>query len=247
MEKSKGIPGSTVKIIAMLSMVIDHFAAVVLTRMYMLGGYSEKFYGVIILLRLVGRLAFPIYCFLLVEGFQRTKDVKGYMLRMVFFALAAEIPFDLALTGQAVNWGYQNVMFTMLIGLAALRGLKLVEEKGFSKWRRILLQAVVIFCAVVLAEGMKVDYSWSGILCICAIYLLKASNVRKVLLGNAVLIIANTLEIAGLFSVPIIKAYNGERGLKIKYFFYAFYPLHLLILYIICVLLGIGDVNTLQY
>lgn len=247
MERNRGLTGSTLKIVAMVTMLIDHVAAVVMTRMYIVAGYSDNFYTVILGLRLIGRLAFPIYCFLLVEGFMRTKDIRLYKLRMVVFALISEIPFDLALTSKAMNPDYQNVMFTMLIGLFALQGLRLVEEKGFSKGKRTFLQVVVVALAVVCSVLWKTDYSWSGILCICAIYLFKASNSRKALLGNAALIMANTMEVTGLFAVPLIGAYNGERGLKLKYFFYLFYPVHLLILYLICVLLGMGGVNTLLY
>ena len=247
MEQNKGLTGSTLKIIAMASMLIDHVAAILMTRMYITGGLSYELYNVILILRLVGRIAFPIYCFLLVEGFTRTKDVRKYLLRMLAFALITEIPFDLALTGKVMNFHYQNVMFTMAIGLVALYGLKTIEEKAFSKGMQLLLQIVVVSLAAVIATLCKTDYSWSGIVCICAIYLLKKSNVRKMLLGNAALILASTLEVTALISVPLVGAYNGKRGMKLKYFFYAFYPVHLLLLHIICVLMGMGDISTLQY
>ena len=104
MEQNKGLTGSTLKIIAMASMLIDHVAAILMTRMYITGGLSYELYNVILILRLVGRIAFPIYCFLLVEGFTRTKDVRKYLLRMLAFALITEIPFDLALTGKLMNF-----------------------------------------------------------------------------------------------------------------------------------------------
>ena len=111
--KKKGISGSTLKIIAILAMVIDHVAAVVLSRQMIASGYLvayqsrvyEEYMGWIYdhrllfygydLMRMVGRLGFPIFCFLLVEGFRRTKNVKSYLLRMGIFALVSEIPFDL--------------------------------------------------------------------------------------------------------------------------------------------------------
>ena len=247
MEQSKGLTGSTLKIIAMVTMLIDHIAAILMTRIYLSGGLSYDSYNLILGLRLVGRIAFPIYCFLLVEGFTRTRDVRKYLLRMVAFALISEIPFDLALTAKVMNFHYQNVMFTMTIGLIALYGLKMIEEKAFSKGKQLLLQIVVVALAAGVATLCKTDYSWSGILCICAIYLFKASNVRKMLLGNAALIMASVMEVTALVSAPLVGAYNGKRGMKLKYFFYAFYPVHLLILHIICVFLGIGDISTLQY
>lgn len=247
MERSKGLTGSTLKIIAVVTMFIDHVAATLMTRMYLTGGLSYEFYNVIMGMRIVGRLAFPIYCFLLVEGFTRTRDVRKYLLRMVVFALISEIPYDLALTGKVMNFHYQNVMFTMTIGLIALYCLKIIEEKALSKGKQVLLQIVVITVAAVTATLCQTDYAWSGILCICAIYLLKASNARKMLLGNAALILASTLEVAALVTVPLAAMYNGERGMKLKYIFYAFYPLHLFLLYLICAFMGMGGINTLQY
>ncbi len=247
MERSKGLTGSTLKLIAVVTMLIDHIAATLLTRMYMTGGLSYEFYNVIMGMRIVGRIAFPIYCFLLVEGFTRTRDVRKYLLRMIAFALISEIPYDLALTGKVMDFHHQNVMFTMAIGLITLYCLKTIEGKAFSKGKQLVLQIVVVALAAVTATLCQTDYAWSGILCICAIYVLKAGKARKMLLGNAALILASTMEIAALVTVPLVAAYNGERGWKLKYFFYAFYPVHLLILYIICALMGIGWINTLPY
>ena len=247
MERSKGLTGSTLKIIAMVTMLIDHVAAVLMTRMYLGWGGSAEFYNIILMMRLVGRLAFPIFCFLLVEGFMRTRDVKKYVLRMLMFAFVAEIPFDLSLTSRVMTWKHQNVMFTMAIGLLALYALKWIDEKSYVKGKKWLLQGIVVAAAAGLATICKTDYSWSGILCICAIYLFKASNERKVLLGCVPLIMASILEVMAVLVTPLVRMYNGERGLKLKYFFYAFYPLHLFILYVVCVLLGLGDISTVSY
>lgn len=244
MEKSKGFTGSTLKIVAMVTMLIDHVAAVLLTRMYLTGWLGAEFYSVIFVLRLIGRVAFPIYCFLLVEGFERTGNFKRYLLRMAAFALISEIPFDLSLTGKFFDIGHQNVMFTMMLGLLAMYGMKWVEEKKPFGEKKLPVQLVIGVVAAVIATLLNTDYSWGGVLCICAIYLFKASNTRKALLGNAFLIMRSTLEVAALFSVPLIGGYNGERGLKLKYFFYVFYPLHLLLLYIICAIMGIGFISV---
>ncbi len=247
MERSKGLTGSTLKLIAMVTMLIDHIAAVLMVRVYLGGGLSAEFYNVILLMRIIGRPAFPIFCFLLVEGFQRTRDVKKYVLRMVLFALVSEIPYDLSLTSQVMCWGYQNVMFTMTIGLLAMCGLKWIEEKEMEKWKSLLLKGFVVAAAAGLAALCKTDYSWYGILCICILYLLKIGNAGKMLLSSAVLTAASGLEIAAVVTAPLVRAYNGERGLKLKYFFYAFYPVHLLLLYLICVLLGLGSLSTVPY
>ncbi|MBQ8823497.1 MAG: conjugal transfer protein TraX [Lachnospiraceae bacterium] len=244
MERSKGFTGSTLKLVAMSTMLIDHVAAVLLTRMYLAGWVGAEFYNVIFVLRLIGRVAFPIYCFLLVEGFLRTGNFKKYLLRMVLFAFVSEIPFDLSLSSEVIYLEHQNVMFTMTIGLLAMYGMKMVAEKKLLGGKYLVVQLLIAVVAAGVATLLKTDYSWGGVLCICAMYLFKASNARRALLGNAFLIIISTLEVAGLFSVPLIGGYNGERGLKMKYFFYAFYPVHLLLLYILCVLLGIGFISA---
>ena len=122
--KKKGISGSTVKLIAIVTMLIDHIAAVILMRMLMqrnlLGivGQSDiqavmdwlqknavLYYGVMFM-RQIGRLGFPLFAFLLVEGFQKTHDVKKYAMRLGIFTLISEIPFNLALTGKVIAPGY---------------------------------------------------------------------------------------------------------------------------------------------
>ena len=117
----KGISAATLKWIALVTMTIDHFAA---SGLYLQLAYGD---GVDVLgdtgymvLRTIGRLAFPIYCFLLTEGFRRTRSREHYALRLGVFALISEIPFDLAGSGEMWNGWHQNVFFTLLFGLLAL-------------------------------------------------------------------------------------------------------------------------------
>ena len=135
----KGISGSTVKIIAVIAMLIDHTAAVVMIRQIMARGFQEAavggqsrlfdwlmengvlFYGYQIM-RMIGRLGFPIFCFLLVEGFQRTRDVKKYALRLGLFALISELPFDLAVTGRLWYGGGPKGFFFFFFGVGGRWG-----------------------------------------------------------------------------------------------------------------------------
>jgi hypothetical protein len=139
------ISGSTLKLIAIITMLIDHTAAVVLEKIIVAGessntiAYDSVLYFIYVLMRMIGRLAFPIFCFLLVEGFLHTRSVRKYAIRLAAFALISEIPFDLALFGEPFYFNYQNVFFTLLIGLLVMIGFKFISEKAADKkWLTIL-------------------------------------------------------------------------------------------------------------
>ena len=135
-QGKRGINSAVLKNIAVVTMLIDHIGAVIMTRLLIRNGLYEAMvnqeaytawmgqnggmYGIYMAMRIIGRLAFPIYCFLLVEGFQKTHNVKKYLGRMFLFALISEVPFDLAFSGKAWYPAYQNVFFTLLLGLLVL-------------------------------------------------------------------------------------------------------------------------------
>ena len=319
----KGISGSTIKIIAVTAMLIDHIGAAVLTRQLMadgLGSVMERgsveemmswmmahgaIYITYTMLRLIGRLGFPIFCFLLVEGFQKTRDVRKYAMRLGLFALLSEIPFDLAMRGSPFDFGYQNVYFTLFLGLftlcafeffakyrnasesrlwmlpmilgvlfaatygaicvmkvlnlrttesilAALGVLCVAAALGlvFYKSRKGLKRAqiagadmMVLVLIMYLADLLCTDYGGMGVLTIIAMYIFRKNKVLSVTAGCVVLTVMSVSEITAFFVLIPIALYNGKRGLKMKYFFYAFYPVHLFLLYVVSVLMGLGDVS----
>lgn len=134
----KGLSGSTLKLIAIITMLIDHIGAAVIARLLIAGQGSEMLYKIYYAMRAVGRVAFPIFCFLLVEGFFYTGSRKKYALRLFGFALLSEIPFDLAFSGKTLEFGYQNVFFTLLIGLLTIMLFDAVVKK--QEWHPVLLQ-----------------------------------------------------------------------------------------------------------
>ena len=254
-----GLNGSTLKMIAVVTMLIDHIAAVLLVKLLIvngtweLNGYSGsrvlniltlehmnmvKIYQ---LMRDIGRIAFPIYCFLLVEGFMRTRNVKKYLGRMLLFAFISEIPFNLAFTGKIFYRDYQNVMFTLFWGLLAMYVSQIVElkaDKWFVKW---FLTALIWLAAAGGAEVMLTDYGAKGVGCICVLYLLRYVKGLQ-LLGGA---LAFIWEFPAPVSFAFVALYNGEKGRSMKHFFYGFYPVHLLVLYLVSVLLGLGNVAVI--
>lgn len=238
----RGLSGSTLKIIAIITMFIDHIGAAIFENADIMnyltysGNVSKSFYInwtlVDLILRLIGRVAFPIFCFLLVEGFLHTRDVKKYALRLGVFCLISELPFNLAFFGQLLDSSHQNVFFTLLIGLLVLIGLKHFEGEGLKNG---IPRALCIIAGVVVAVLLKTDYDAFGVCVIVFFYLFHDNKKLRNITTMLSLILASLLEITGLFALIPIHMYNGQRGLSMKYFFYLFYPVHLLLLY------GIGQ------
>lgn len=237
--KGKGITGSTLKIIAIAAMLLDHIGAVILERMIVNG--VEALMLPYVLLRLVGRLAFPIFCFLLVEGFSHTRSKKRYALRLFGFSLISEVPFDLAVKGKVFDPGYQNVFFTLLIGFLAMWAFEAVKDKLEGQEQRTVYGAytVVAVIACLFAYLIKSDYSAFGVLAIIVMYFYREEKAKSMLFGTAVLVISNVLEIFALVDIVFVAKYNKERGLNLKYVFYLFYPVHMLVLYLIAYCMGL--------
>ena len=118
--KQQGISGYWLKVIAVVSMLIDHTSAVILEQ---IPGLENPAF----LMRIIGRAAFPIYCFLLVEGFYHTRSRAKYAGRLFLFALISEVPFDLAFSRRMWDFSSSNVFFTLLFGLLVIWG---VENKA---------------------------------------------------------------------------------------------------------------------
>lgn len=198
------------KCIAIVSMALDHTGAVL---------YPSQIW-----LRCLGRIAFPIFCFLIVEGFFHTHDVRRYMGRLGVFALISEIPYDLAFRGVPLEYDHQNVFFTLLIGI----GMMVLLERN-REWP---VKAVILLLAMWLAVLIRSDYNFRGILLIFVFYIFHESRWLAVTAGGFWnFLYQGVIQKYGVLSVLPLALYNGERGRKMKYFFYIFYPAHLLLLY----------------
>ena len=262
----RGLSSAVLKNIAVVTMLIDHIGAVIVIRLLIQKGLygamvdqeayiawvgqNRGMYGTYMAMRIIGRLAFPIYCFLLAEGFQKTHNVKKYLGRMLLFALISEIPFDLALSGRLWDTEYQNVFFTLFIGLMVIAGLRLVDQRlaGTETWRKLAgvgLYAVIIVAGSALALVLKTDYSFKGILAITVLYLFRSRRKAQVWAGVIIFLLMDGLEMIAALSFLLIWFYNGERGRQNKYFFYFFYPVHLLLLWLVCVVMGIAGIPAI--
>ena len=228
----KGIDASVLKYIAIITMLIDHIGAVLVLPMVYEQGFGSSVHVVYQILRNIGRVAFPIFCFFLVEGFCYTRDVKKYALRLFLFALISEIPFDLAFWGGPFKFQGQNVYFTLLIGLGVMAGLKYIDTKGFQSDGKIVAARIAVTAVgCMLAVILETDYHMYGVLSIVVLYMyrLEGNRVKQLLMGA----ITFLWEPWALLAFPMLYLYNGQRGRQPKYLFYAFYPVHNLVLYLI--------------
>lgn len=240
LSSRRGLPGSVLKWVAILTMLIDHVAYVLLfawaqyRRAWGTGIESLNFYY---LMRCVGRLGFPLFCFLLVEGFAHTRNRWKYLLRLSLFALLSELPFDIAFQKTWIEFAHQNVFFTLALGLLAVMIWELLmkgEETEASAWRGL----AAIACALALGAAawyMHTDYGAMGVALILVLYLLRERPWTRDLAAFGVLAAmlsfgSHWIELFGALSFVLFHLYNGQRGRQIKYFFYVFYPAHLLLL-----------------
>lgn len=236
--KRKGLNGSTLKIIAIVTMLIDHVGAIIAKEfVYSLLGNQEAVYiamNIMNVMRSIGRLSFPIFCFLLVEGFYHTKNVKKYAFRLLLFAIVSEIPFDLAFNGMFLEFGSQNIFFTLFIAVLMMWAIEYFKNKFIeNRQLYIILSTVVMVLATLLADYINCDYNSVGVIVILIMYLFKDNKILKTVSVSLVFAIFSNFgrqSLAGLAFIPILM-YNGEKGLSLKYFFYVFYPAHLIILW----------------
>ena len=231
MERLAKIPtfsGSVLKIIAIVSMVIDHCA-------YFLMDNNSTLYEA---MRCVGRIAFPVFAFLIAEGFAYTPNSKRYFTRLLVFAVISEVSWYL-LNGAD---GTHNVMFTLALGVVALAVLEKLKENS-------VLCGIAILSIAYLATWSGVDYEWRGILMILVFNLLRNQNDnlpfpygRMMQLLCAFPLMMHYGSIGALLACMTIFLYDGARGFikgnVAKYGFYAFYPVHLLLIWCVITFLA---------
>ena len=240
MPKTRGLDGAQLKWIALVTMLLDHVGLTLVYVGYLLTHRVDRSPAALPLywaLRSVGRLAFPLYCFLLTEGLRHTHDRSRYLLRLLAFGLLSEIPFDLAFRRTWLEAGHQNVFFTLAIGLLALLlWEELTQGRGLqAPLRQKLPATLAIFGTLVLAWLLKTDYGAPGVLLIVVLYLLPQASLEQTLsvlavLGLMIAFGSHWIELLGALSLLLIRAYNGERGKQPRALFYLFYPAHLLLL-----------------
>lgn len=234
-----GFTSNMLRIIAVAFMLSDHIWAT-----YMSFGDWMTY---------VGRMAFPVFAFQIAEGFLHTSNFKKYALRLLGFAVVTEIPFNLFYSSRVFNPYHQNVLFTLLLGLMAISVIDKMKKKRTA--RNIALSVLWLVLICVASTVGFVDYGFLGVLTVVAFYLLRdfpfawLAQLAAMVLINIVFFegqvfpvefLGKTFEIPSqgfaVLSLISIWLYSGKKGRSSKvmqYGFYAFYPVHMLVLYLI--------------
>ena len=222
-------------IIAMIFMLCDHMWATILDYEW---------------LTCIGRIAFPIFAFLISEGYIHTSNINKYIKRMVIFAIITEIPFNLMVSASPIYPFHQNVLWTFVISLLTLKYL------SFDNTKNIFKSILIIILAIIIATITMCDYFGAGVMMVVGFYIFRKSKLLQLLMMiyvNMILLqgYSYPIDIAGytyyfpqqgfaILSLIFIWLYNGKQGYHAKWFkifCYAFYPLHMLILYILTIVL----------
>ena len=210
------------KVIAVVSMLVDHTGYVL---------FPQNSY-----MTIIGRIAFPVYAFMIAEGFCHSRDVKRYALRLFAFALISEVPFDLAFYETFWSPDHQNVFWTLFLGLAALICIERITVE--ERWLRTTLQVICTLPFGAVAQLMHTDYRWLGVGLIAGFYILREMGTMRLLLIPLFLnsVFSGTLENYGALGMIPLYFYNGKRrytGKGVRLAFYILYPVHLLVLWVI--------------
>lgn len=239
MEKLKILNSNALKVIAMILMLLDHMWGTIIPGNQWM--------------TLVGRMAFPIFAFLIVEGYIHTSDYKKYIKRLLIFGLLSEIPFNLIYTGSIIFPFHQNVLFTLVLGLLIINEIDKIKNNKEIKLRVKSILKILLFLLITIIGF--VDYGITGVLTIVIFYLFREFKfawlgqlISLILLyivffkGQSIIINIFNYEYflpiqgMGVLSLILIWLYNGKKGNNsklLKYIFYSFYPVHMLMLYLI--------------
>ncbi len=234
--KKQGLSTSSLKILAMITMLIDHSSYLLPEQIFLS-------------LRCIGRLSFPIYAFLLVEGYFHTSNYTRYAVRLLIFSIVSEIPFDIYFSKQIFDLHNQNVMFTLFLGLLTII---YIDHRGKDPDGTLSVKGLcVMLCSALVAEVFRFDYGMLGIFTFLIFYFFRGHRwfipvttlymamLNGIFLSTSMPITVGRLnlsvriQIFAVFSMIPIALYNQKQGItrkSFKYFNYGFYPAHLIIL-----------------
>ena len=229
------LSGAELKLIAIISMLADH------VNKALIYPYLESNHGFLAFISdvfdIIGRIAFPLFCFMLVEGYFKTRNRKKYLLNLLLFGVISEVPFDMFTTASFFNMNWNNVMFTLALVLVTVWIIDTLKEKMQKRtkalWYLVSILIVLVMCIV--SMSLSLDYEHHAILIGYFFYLFHDMPVFAIPFGYASMF----KEPWALLGFGLTLTYNGERGKQHKMLYYWFYPVHLLILGLLRLYLGI--------
>lgn len=234
-HRDKGISSSGLKVIACISMLISHIVQCNMLQKFniyptMTLTSSDWRVTVGALMLFIGRIAFPIFAFLIVNGMFLTRSVEKYIVRLFSFAIISEIPFDLAISGEMFDFYHQNVFFTLALSACLIFVVEKIDKFDQSNLVKAIFKliSVAIFC--VIANYYHTDYSMLGILAVFLLYLGSSSRRNTYIAILFGYFFEAYMYLFVYLSIPIIHFYNGKKGNINKWAFYIFYPTHLLLI-----------------
>lgn len=239
------LSSNQLKVIAMITMLIDHIGFMIIGngKLY---GYSQTLHSYVLILdsaknwlviyrilRVIGRISFPIYTFCVVEGFLRTHNLFKYILRLLILAIMSEIPFNLMCFNKFFSIEGQNVIWLYVLGLISLSIIKVSNKsKKITGFVTVLIVAIATF----LAYYLKIDYGHYGMILLFFIYFTRNDKLYR---DMSIALISFFLSFnndfgSGALSTLFIHYYDGTKGrFDLKWLFYLFYPVHMLILFFV--------------
>lgn len=229
------LSGAGLKLIAIISMLADH------VNKALIYPYLESNHGFLAFISdafdIIGRIAFPLFCFMLVEGYFKTRNRKKYLLNLLLFGVISEVPFDMFTTASFFNMNWNNVMFTLALVLVTVWIIDTLKEKMQKRskalWYLVSILIVLVMCIV--SMSLSLDYEHHAILIGYFFYLFHDMPVFAIPFGYASMF----KEPWALLGFGLTLTYNGERGKQHKMLYYWFYPVHMLILGILRLCLDI--------
>jgi hypothetical protein len=220
-----------IKVIAIISMVVDHIGLF--------------FFPNLIILRMIGRVAFPLFAWLIANGAHHTKNIEAYLNRLFIFALISQVPYYYASKLVFPDFNKLNILFTLFIGLLAIKYLKETNSK--------LIKFLLVIFAPLAGHLINVDFGAIGVVSIIFFFVFFENKKMMVLSQSIIYLFQPLIGLAGdtliepnnvhlyyilftpviLLTLVIIFFYNNQEGRKMKYFFYLFYPLQYIVFYAI--------------
>ena len=229
------LSGAELKLIAIISMLADH------VNKALIYPYLESNHGFLAFISdvfdIIGRIAFPLFCFMLLEGYFKTRNRKKYLLNLLLFGVISEIPFDMFTTASFFNMNWNNVMFSLALVLVTVWIIDTLKGKMQKRSKALwyLVSVVIVLVMCIVSMSLSLDYEHHAILIGYFFYLFHDMPVFAIPFGYASMF----KEPWALLGFGLTLTYNGERGKQHKMLYYWFYPVHLLILGLLRLYLGI--------